>query len=95
MVLFPEPRRAAEGEFLLFTVTFCANPANKLTPLKYYEVTWSDGSTTTLYRRERPQVLLNAEHEVEVLYTGVCCRNDGNDPQQTYTLAVPTTAYTG
>lgn len=56
-------------------------------------VQWADGSKTTLYRRERPQVLLNDQREVEVLYTGVCCRNDGDDPQQTYTLAVPTTAY--
>jgi hypothetical protein len=58
-------------------------------------VEWSDGTSSTLYRRERPQVLTNAEGDVEVLYNGVCCRGSGHNPQLTYTLAAPTTAHAG
>eukprot|EP00662_Eupelagonemidae_sp_cell21_P021220 gene21220-39038_t len=54
-------------------------------------VSWTDGTSEVLRSRERAQVLTNAEGDVEVLYNGVCCQADG---RSTYTLAVPTAAYT-
>jgi len=67
------------------------SPVPAATPL----VTWTDGSSEMLSRRERPQVLTNAEGDVEVLYNGVCCREGPGhtEPQDSYTLAVPTTAH--
>ena len=67
------------------------SPVPAATPL----VTWTDGSNEMLSRRERPQVLTNAEGDVEVLYNGVCCREGPGhtEPQDSYTLAVPTAAH--
>ena len=67
------------------------SPVPAATPL----VTWTDGSSEMLSRRERPQVLTNADGDVEVLYNGVCCREGPGhtEPQDSYTLAVPTSAH--
>ena len=56
-------------------------------------VQWSDGTTQALHRRERPQVLVDAHGDVEVLYNGACCQGEMDD-EMSYTLAVPTAAAT-
>lgn len=60
-------------------------------PVPFYQgnVSWSDGTTTTLPARQRPQILFGIDGRPLVLFNGVTAPVQGASKSRSWTMAVP------